>query len=141
VGSDDVARRRRRTVRLQRYAVNPPMKLAVMLGLARHHMLVETRGRTTGKRRRTVVGYHREDDVVWVVAEQGRHAGYVRNLQTTPQVRLRLKGRWVAASARAVDDDDAQARLRSFARPSHIAAVERFGTSLLSVRFDLGPSG
>jgi deazaflavin-dependent oxidoreductase (nitroreductase family) len=133
--SDDA--RRRRTVRLQRYLLNPPMKLGVLLGLVPHHMLVETRGRSSGKRRRTVVGYHRDGDVVWVVAEQGRHAGYVRNLEVDPTARLRLDRRWVAATGRPVDGDDAVARLASFGRPGHAGAVQRFGTSLLTVRFDL----
>jgi hypothetical protein len=68
---------RRRTRMLQRYLLNPPVKLAVMLGMSPRHMLVETRGRKTGKRRRNVVGYTGGGDTLWVVAEQGRHAGYV----------------------------------------------------------------
>src|SRR4051794_32557292 len=96
VGEPDPERRRRRIVRLQRFVLNPPMKAAVWLGVVRGHTLVETTGRTTGRRRRTVVGCHRVGDVVWVVAEQGRHAGYVRNLEAQPQTRLRLGRRWMA---------------------------------------------
>jgi deazaflavin-dependent oxidoreductase (nitroreductase family) len=112
------------------------MKAAVWLGLVGGHMLVETVGRTTGKSRRTVVGCHVDGDSVWVVAEQGRHAGYVRNLEAQPAVRIRLGGRWRPATAAIVEDDDPVARLGSF-KASHAAIVQRAGTDLLSLRFDL----
>ena len=56
--------------------------------LGQRHMIVETTGRVSGKKRRTVVGCHREGTTIWVVAEQGRRAGYVRNLEANPSVRL-----------------------------------------------------
>ena len=77
-----------------------------------------------------------EGDGGWVVAEHGRHAGYVRNLAADPRVRVRLGRRWCDATARIVDHDDAQARLDSFGDVRHAAAVRRFGTDLLSIRFD-----
>ena len=127
---------RRTTVRLQRYLVNPPMKAAVWFGLVPGHMIVETTGRVTGKRRRTVVGCQPDGDSLWVVAEQGRYAGYVRNLEANPEVRLRIKGRWRSAVAHIVDDDDPVARLAHFP-DGHARIVQRAGTSLLSIRFDV----
>jgi deazaflavin-dependent oxidoreductase (nitroreductase family) len=129
-------KKRRRTIRLQRYVLNPPMKAVTWLGLNPGHMLVETTGRLTGKRRRTVVGCQRDADRLWVVAEQGRHAGYVRNLEADPEVRVRLGRRWRQATAHVVDSDDPVARLQQFPA-SHGRVVQRVGTSLLSVRFDL----
>lgn len=129
--------RRRRIVRLQRYLINPPVKAAVYLGVVPGHALVETVGRVSGKRRRTVVGVHRDGASYWAVAEQGRYAGYVRNLMANPDVRLRLGRRWVEAVATAVPDDDTQRRLDTFGRPGHAKNVRRFGTDLLSVRFDV----
>ncbi|MDQ1696212.1 MAG: hypothetical protein QOJ03_1565 [Frankiaceae bacterium] len=134
---DDPARKRRRVVLLQRYVFNPPMKAAVWAGLVRGHLLVETLGRVTGRRRRTVVGYHRAGSTLWVVAEQGRHAGYVRNLEARPHVRVRIDRRWQPAVATAVDGDDPVGRLASFGNDKHAALVQRAGTSLLSIRFDL----
>ena len=128
--------RRRRVVLLQRYVLNPPMTAAVWLGLVPGHMLVETTGRLTGKRRRTVVGCHRDGGTLWVVAEQGRHAGYVRNLEANPAVRVRLHRRWHDATARVDDGDDPLARLTHFA-DGHARLVQKAGTALLSVRFDL----
>jgi len=136
---NDSARRRRRVIRLQKYVVNPPMKLAVHLGLVPGHALLETTGRKTGKRRRTVVGVHEDGDVLWVVAEQGRHAGYVRNLEANPAVRIRLGRRWRAATAYILDDDDPVARLATFGREGHAKAVTSMGTSLLTLRFELSP--
>ena len=112
------------------------MKAAVWLGLVGGHMLIETTGRTTGRRRRTVVGCRTEGEVVWVVAEQGRRAGYVRNLEADPRCRLRLRRRWRPATATLVVDDDPVARLARF-DPKHAALVQKAGTSLLTVRFEL----
>ncbi len=133
-------RKRRRVRLLQRYLVNPPSKLLVWAGVMPGHVLIETRGRRTGKRRRTVVGMHVEQDRGWVVAEQGTQASYVKNLQADPDVRVRMSGRWRQARAVVVTDDDPHARLETFARRSHAAVVRRFGTELTTIRFDLLPT-
>lgn len=128
--------RKRRWVRLvQRYLLNPPMKSLAWIGLSRGRVIVETRGRLSGKRRRTVVGMQFDGRTGWVVAEQGRHAGYVQNLAASPDVRVRIARSWRPAQAHVVPDDDPRARLGMFGR-SHASAVRRFGTDLLSVRFD-----
>ncbi len=133
---DQAARRRRRIRLLQRYLLNPPVKLLAWAGLLPRHVLIETRGRRSGKQRRNVVGMHLEGSTGWVVAEQGRHAGYVRNLSADPTVRVRLRRRWRPAQARVLDDDDVEARLDAFRSRSHAAAVRRFGTELTTVRVD-----
>jgi deazaflavin-dependent oxidoreductase (nitroreductase family) len=137
---DDAAARKRRRVRfLQRYFLNPPVKATVWAGLAPGYALVETTGRVSGKRRRNVVGMRFDGDTGWVVAEQGRHAGYVRNLEAHPEVRVRVGRRWRLARAQVVDGDDIDARLDAFARPAHAATIRRFGTDLATVRFDFAP--
>ena len=75
---------------MQRYLLNPPVKLLAWLGVLPGHALIETQGRRSGKRRRNVVGIRVDDGTGWIVAEHGRHAGYVRNLQADPNVRVRL---------------------------------------------------
>lgn len=82
--------RRGRVRVLQRYLLNPPVKVLVWLDFVPGHALIETHGRRTAKRRTTVVGLHEEDGTSWIVAEQGPHAEYVRNLQADPSVRVRL---------------------------------------------------
>jgi hypothetical protein len=60
-------------------------------------------------------------------------------------VRVRLARRWRDARAEVLPDDDPEARLASFGRAGlatfgragHAAAVRRFGTDLVTVRFDL----
>ena len=137
ISTSDPARGRRRVVTFQRYLLNPPMKAAVWLGLVPGHVLVEPTGRKTGKRRRTVVGCHVDGTTVWVVAEQGRHAGYVRNLAANPDVRLRLHRRWRHAVGSVADTEDPDARLDADFDPKHAALMRRYGTDLLTVRFDL----
>jgi deazaflavin-dependent oxidoreductase (nitroreductase family) len=140
MSNEATERRKRRRVRLvQRYLLNPPVKLAVWAGFVAGYVLVETRGRRTGRRRRAVVGMKLDGNTGWVVAEQGSDAGYVRNLGSDPQVRVRIGRRWRVAQAHVVADDDPQARLDSFGRSSHAASVRRFGTNLTTVRFDLEP--
>ena len=136
---DGDADRRRRIRWMQRYLLNPPVKVAVWAGVAPGYALVETTGRRTGKRRRNVVGMKLDGSTGWVVAEQGRHAGYVSNLEANPDVRVRLRGRWRRARATIVDDDDPQARLDTFGRRTHAATIRRFGTELTTVRFDIEP--
>jgi len=134
--SEDLAGRRRRIRFFQRYILNPPALLAARLGVVPGYAVIETTGRRSGKRRRNVVGLRREGDVGWIVAEQGRHAGYVRNLEANPDVRVCLRGRWRAARAEIVPDDDPLSRLKSFGRV-HAATVRSVGTDLLTIRVEL----
>jgi deazaflavin-dependent oxidoreductase (nitroreductase family) len=137
---DEQGTRKRKRVRLlQRYLLNPPLKVATWAGVFPGHVLIETKGRRSGKRRRNVVGLHLDGDAGWIVAEQGRHAGYVQNIDADPQVRVRIGRHWRDARAEIMDDDDPQARLDAFAQRSQIAAVRRFGTDLTSLRLDLSP--
>jgi len=130
-------RKRRRVRLLQRYLINPWTIVGVHLGVASGYVLVETTGRKTGKRRRSVVGMHREGTTGWVVAEQGRHAGYVRNIEANPQVRVLIDRHWRRARAQTVPEDEPLERLHSFGRERHASNVQRFGTDLLTLRFDL----
>ncbi len=129
-------RKRTRVRRVQRYLLNPPAKAAVRLGLVPGYVLLETTGRRTGKRRHTVVGMRVEGTTGWVVAEHGRHAGYVHNIEGNPTVRVCRHGRWRTATAQIVPDDDPLARLDHFGR-THAATVRQFGTDLLTLRFQL----
>ncbi len=139
--ADDPAAQKRRRIRwFQRYLLNPPVKAVVWSGLAPGYVLVETTGKRSGKRRLNVVGMKTEGDTGWVVAEQGRHAGYVSNLEANPDVRVRIRGRWRDARAHIVDDDDPQARLDTFHRRAHEATIRRFGTDLLTIQFELEPA-
>src|ERR1041385_6736537 len=77
---------------LQKYLFNPPVKLLFAAGLVRPgYALLETVGRKTGKARRTPVGDGRVGAQFWIVAEHGRRAGYVRNIEANSRVRVKLR--------------------------------------------------
>ena len=132
---------------LQKYFFNPPIKFLFAIGLWRPgYALLETVGRKTGKLRRTPVGDGRVGNQFWMVAEHGVKAGYVRNIQTNPRVRLKLRegvhARWHNGTAHVLYDDDARERQRWLAGqlPSSAAnarVVRLLGTRLLTVRIDL----
>lgn len=132
---------------LQKYVLNPPIKLALTIGLPLPgYALLETKGRKTGKPRRIPVGHGRIENQFWLVAEHGTKAGYVRNIERDPHVRLKLregfKIRWHTGTAHLLSDDDPRERQRWLATqlPSsarNARAVRLFGTQLLSIRIDL----
>lgn len=134
---------KRRVVRLlQKYVVNPPVRAVARLGvLPPTHMVLETTGRRTGRKRQTPVGNGLAEDgrTVWVVAEHGRQASYLRNIEADPRVRVRIGRRWRTGEAHPVPDDDPRARLRAIGHPVNAAMVRAMGTDLLSVRIDLEP--
>jgi deazaflavin-dependent oxidoreductase (nitroreductase family) len=91
---------------LQKYLLNPPIKLLFAMNVAPPgYALLETTGCKTGKARRTPVGDARVGKEFWVVAEHGMKAGYVRNIAANPRVRLKLRhgilARWHKGGAGA----------------------------------------
>lgn len=132
---------------LQKYVLNPPIKLLFVLGIfPPAYALLETVGRKTGKPRRTPVGNGRVGQQFWLVAEHGSKAGYVRNIAKNPRVRVKLRNglrsRWLIGTATLLRDDDPCERQNWLARQhpgsaSNAAAVRFFGTELLTVRIDL----
>ncbi len=141
--------KRRLVLAFQKYVLNPPVRLAMARGLVPpNYVLLETVGRASGKPRQTPVGSGLIGDTLWIVAEHGHDAGYVRNIQANPRVRVRLRrGRrveWRTGTARLLPDDDTRERQRSFVRGHPGRALNAFvvrtvGTDLLTVRIDLDP--
>jgi deazaflavin-dependent oxidoreductase (nitroreductase family) len=89
---------------LQKFLLNQPIKLALTIGLPLPgYALLETKGRKTGKPRRTPVGDGRLGSQLWLVAEHGMKVGYVRNVEHDPHVRLKpregLRYRWHTGTA------------------------------------------
>jgi deazaflavin-dependent oxidoreductase (nitroreductase family) len=132
---------KRRFVRaLQVHVLNPPVRALAARGLAPSVALLETTGRRSGEPRRTPVtnGLRRGTDTFWLVAEHGRQAAYVRNIEADPRVRVRVGRRWRSGVAHVLDDDDPVARQRALPRLNSIA-VRTLGTELVTVRIDLDP--
>jgi deazaflavin-dependent oxidoreductase (nitroreductase family) len=134
---------------VQKYVFNPPLRTLLRAGVVPPSVvLLETVGRRSGKPRRTPVGDGRVGDTLWIVAEHGRQAGYVRNIEANPRVRVRVRdgvrARWRTGTAHLMPADDPRTRQRWLARqrPStrlNAPAVRAMGTDLLTVRVDLDP--
>ena len=87
--------------------LNPFVRRAIERGVCPPGWAVlETTGRRSGLPRRTPVGDGRRGDTFWIVAEHGRRAGYVRNIEANPCVRVLTGGRWRTGTARTMPDDD-----------------------------------
>lgn len=135
---------------VQRFLLNPPIRLLLRLGLMPlGYALLETRGRVTGLPRTTPVGNGLHGGTFWVIAEHGLQAGYVRNIQRCPGVRLKLRRgwrfTWVNGTAHLLPDDDPYARQRHLSRwhplrALNAAIVRIMGTNLLTIRIDLETS-
>jgi deazaflavin-dependent oxidoreductase (nitroreductase family) len=121
---------------------NPPVRALFALGLSPPGTaLLETTGRRTGRQRRTPVTDGRDGDVFWIVTEHGRAAGYVRNIEANPRVRVKLGRRWRTGTAVLMPEEDARARLDVLRRNPrtrlNARTIERMGTDLLTIRVDL----
>jgi RNA polymerase sigma-70 factor, ECF subfamily len=150
-GTPQTRPRSARLARLvERYVLNPQMRLSFKLGTApRAFALLETIGRRSGKPRRTPVGNGLIGNTFWLVSEHGTGAGYVRNIEANPRVRVKIGGRWRTGSAHIVPDDDPSARLELVAsalgRMRRVDAaifrffVRRLGSEPVTVRIDLDP--
>ena len=121
---------------LGKYVVNPAV--SIVAGHVPWWALLETTGRKTGKPRRNPVGNGLDGDTFWIVSEHGHNAAYVRNIKASPNVRLRVGGRWRNGVAHVLEDDDARARQRTLSQ-FNAAFVRLMGTDLLTVRVDLDP--
>jgi deazaflavin-dependent oxidoreductase (nitroreductase family) len=108
--------KRRWEILIGRYTANPLMRGMFKLGITPPGMaLVETIGRRTGTIRHTPVVAHAADgETLWLIAQHGGHAGWVRNFQERPQVRVRLGRQWRSGTAELVPEDDVKARIRTF---------------------------
>ncbi|HEY4809735.1 MAG TPA: nitroreductase/quinone reductase family protein [Solirubrobacteraceae bacterium] len=108
--------KRRWEILIGRYTANPLMRGMFKLGITPPGMaLVETVGRRTGAIRHTPVVAHAADEkTLWLIAQHGAHAGWVRNFQESPRVRVRLGRSWQAGTAELVPEDDVKARIQTF---------------------------
>jgi deazaflavin-dependent oxidoreductase (nitroreductase family) len=131
--------KRRISKALAKYGLNPVVKPAVKLGLVRGWAVLETVGRTSGLPRETPVGNGLRGDTFWLVAEHGRSASYVKNIEANPRVRVNVRRRWRSGTAHLLPDGDPRERQRSLPKLNSLA-VRTMGTDLLTIRIDLDPS-
>jgi deazaflavin-dependent oxidoreductase (nitroreductase family) len=128
---------------LQNRMLNPPIRAALAAGFAPPgYVLLETIGRKSGQPRWTPVGNGLEGNTFWIVAEHGRRAGYVRNIETNPRVRIKLRHGWVTGTGHVLPGDDPLERQRRLGHRHPLRAMNAFvvrtlGTDLLTIRIDL----
>ena len=96
--------------------INPPNRL--LAGIAPSWVLLETVGRRSGLARTTPLARGPfEGDTTWLISVHGRHASWVKNLEASPVVRLRVKRRWRSGTAAVVPyDPDVIRRFTLYAR-------------------------
>ena len=117
--------------------LNPFVRAAARAGLPLPGVVIlETTGRRSGQPRRAPVGKALEGDTLWVVAEHGRRAAYVRNIEANPRVRVRVGRRWRTGTAVPLPDDDWRARQRSMPH-ANAAMVRLMGSDPMTLRVDL----
>ncbi len=121
--------------------LNPVVRAAARAGLPLPMVVIlEIRGRRSGKLRRIPVGRALEGDTLWIVAEHGRRASYVRNIEAEPRVRVRVGRRWRSGTAHVLPDDDWRERQRQIPNKLNAAMVRAMGTEHVTVRVDLDPA-
>ena len=120
--------------------VNPLVKTAIRYGVAPPgYAIIETVGRKSGLPRRTPVGYRLEGDTLWLVAEHGHRAAYVRNIGDHPGVRVKVRRHWRTGTAQLMPEDDPRERLNKVGLRFNSLVVRAMSTDLLTVRIDLHP--
>jgi deazaflavin-dependent oxidoreductase (nitroreductase family) len=130
--------------RLQQSVVNPVVRMAWDLGVPiPGDALLETTGRRTGVHRRTPVCDGLEDRTFWLIAQRGRDADWVRNIEANPRVRVKVSGgNWLTGTAHILDDDDPAERVRilseaNFPRRLCMSTSKALHTNPLTIRVDL----
>jgi deazaflavin-dependent oxidoreductase (nitroreductase family) len=121
--------------------LNPVVRAATGAGLPLPGVVIlETTGRRSGEPRRIGVGKALDGDTLWIVAEHGRRAAYVRNVEANPRVRVKIGRRWRTGTAHVLPDDDPRERQRRMPNRLNSAAVRLMGSDLVTVRIDLDPA-
>jgi deazaflavin-dependent oxidoreductase (nitroreductase family) len=97
-------------------AINPATK--PLAGWVPWWVVLETRGRRTGRRRRVPLARGPVDGrILWLICVHGPHAGYAKNVAGDPGVRVKMRGRWHEGTARVVPlDHEILDRFNAYAR-------------------------
>src|SRR3954454_903676 len=121
--------------------LNPVMRRALEAGVVpRGWALLETTGRSSGRPRRVPVGNGLRGPHFWIVAEHGRHAHYVQNIEADPRVRVKVGRRpWQTGTAHVLPEDDPLERLRMLRRPLNDVGLRAMASEMVVVRIDLDP--
>jgi deazaflavin-dependent oxidoreductase (nitroreductase family) len=130
--------RRRRQLAMVFWRVFNPVARA-LAGLAPWWVVLETRGRRSGKPRRVpLAAGPRDGPAAWLISVHGTHASFARNIRADPRVRLKLRGLWLEGTARLLPMDEKV--LRRFNRYAR-GGPRALGIDPKLVRVDLTGEG
>ena len=133
--------KRRASTFLTAKIVNPLVNAAARAGLPTPSVVIlETTGRRSGEPRRVPVTRALDGDTLWIVTEHGRRAGYVRNIEANPRVRVRIGRTWRHGTARVLLDDDVRERARRMPNRANTRVVLLMASEPVTVRVDLDPA-
>jgi deazaflavin-dependent oxidoreductase (nitroreductase family) len=95
------------------HIVNPVVRQ--LAGFMPWWMLIETTGNKTGKVRRIPLASGvKSGGEILLLAAHGRSAGWVRNIEVNPEMRIRHRGKWLAGTATVEPLDKAVLRRFNF---------------------------
>ena len=118
--------------------LNPLVRAAANAGLPLPGVVIlETIGRRSAQPRRTPVGKALEGDTLWIVAEHGLKASYVRKIDADPRVRVRVGRRWRTGMGHVLPNDDWRERQRRMPNRFNSTVVRLMGSEPVTVRVDL----
>lgn len=123
--------------------INAFVRLLLSAGLMRRSTaLLETTGRKSGQPRITPVTNGLRDDEFWIVTEHGSRAGYVRNIEANPRVRVKVGHRWRSGTAHFIDEASPEATLKRIvdenpATRRNAEVIRRIQTKMRVIRIDL----
>jgi deazaflavin-dependent oxidoreductase (nitroreductase family) len=123
--------------------LNAIVRANLAVGLMRRSTaLLETLGRKSGEGRITPVTNGISGDEFWIVTEHGGHAGYVRNIEANPRVRVRVGRRWRSGTAHFVPEmapEEALKRIvdRNPAARRNADFIRKVQTDMRVIRIDL----
>ena len=69
------------------------------------YLYLTTTGRRTGLPREIEIWFTERDGRLYIIAEHGEHANWVRNIRANPHVRVRVGERQLNGTARLVDGE------------------------------------
>jgi deazaflavin-dependent oxidoreductase (nitroreductase family) len=91
--------RARRKIAMAIWRIFNPVFLR-LAGIAPWWVVLETTGRRSGRPRRVPLARGPVcEETALVIAVHGRHAAFARNIAASPEVRLKLRGRWYSGTA------------------------------------------
>jgi deazaflavin-dependent oxidoreductase (nitroreductase family) len=132
-------------MKTKRPVLDATVRMLMRAGLVRRSTaLLETIGRKSGQPRITPITNGLSGDEFWIVTEHGGKAGYVRNIETNPRVRVKVGRHWRSGTAHFAPEVTPEAALKQIvehnpATRRNVETIRKVQTKMRVVRIDLDP--